>query len=123
MLLRTFFDYFVFAIGGLATLGAFRLIIIPPMLVRLTLILSAFICFYSILSLGADRFHPRLSKHEQRSQISHILVTLIPTVYLLTHLGSVMGNGDCHAHNLRNGLPKLWCSDARGLRHRMSNQN
>jgi len=85
---RTFFDYFVLAIGGLATLGAFKLILVPPVLGRLSLILSTFICFYSILSLAADRFHPRLTKHEKRVQIYHILVTIIPTLYLLTHLKS-----------------------------------
>jgi hypothetical protein len=87
--MRTFklFDYFVIAVGIIGTLNVFGAPIRMLQLIVIVLgTLSALICCFSILSLALNRFVPRLDPQQQRIHVYHILVNLIPTIYILTHL-------------------------------------
>jgi len=87
MRMRKPFDYFVLAIGIVGTLSIFKLPIMMPEAVAVTSwAVSAIICCFSVLLLGLNRFVPRLSGSQRRIHIYYVLVTLIPTVYILTHL-------------------------------------
>lgn len=87
MRMRKPFDYFVLVIGTLGTLNVFKLpIMMPEVVAVLSWALSALICCFSILLLGLNRFVPRLNPHQERIQIYYTLITLIPTIYILTHL-------------------------------------
>jgi hypothetical protein len=81
------FDYFVFAIGAIGTLNVFGVPIRMPQLILIILGgLSGMICCFSILPLAFDRFVPRLDRQQRRIHAYHVLVNLIPTIYVLTHL-------------------------------------
>lgn len=87
MRLPRFFDYVVLAIGTIGTLNVFKLpIVMPEVVAVISWALSALICCFSVMLLGLNRFVPRLNRGEQRIHIYYVLVTLIPTVYILTHL-------------------------------------
>jgi hypothetical protein len=87
MRMLTSFDCFVLAIGTIGTLNVFKLpIMMPEVVAVISWALSALICCFSILLLGVNRFVPRLNPRQQRIHIYYVLVTLIPTIYILTHL-------------------------------------
>ena len=81
------FDYFVIAIGTIGTLNVFGAPIrLPQLIVVILGALSTLICCFSILSLALNRFVRHLDPQQQRVYLYHILVNLIPTIYILTHL-------------------------------------
>jgi hypothetical protein len=65
----------------------------PQLIVVILGVLSALICCFSILSFAFDRFVPRLDRKQRRIHIYYVLVNLIPTIYVFSHLRETPWSG------------------------------